>query len=1021
MLRNGHVVDGDRCTPLVLLKPVEGEVHRQPVVWRPAEGCGAVHSVTVALIESHLMQAGFTMQEGPPLTVEALHDADEVIVVGSGVGVQQLRAVDGKIVGNGKTRLLQAARSALQQARRGGWYTVTAVAQCLKHLPAEDGWKHWPAPTGEWLMPSIAQVLLEHRLWGDSAIERGWAPDRLLLHSGGPPSDMATFSMLAGPPTLRFRARQPRPSPHTDRSMCKTSGRSNTGADTKRRRLGTAAEGRIPLLGENGAMRPELCWACEEWSTEQWQPLEPTVSALSLSSALRNVAVAARQAHPSRMPQGTTDSSHLPIRGSSIAGLMGYDLVQWTEPLNLDCVANPDELIGVLYRVDRWLLHDRSRGTVSLWALPGDPWGTHVARVVDGCLPALRPLDLKPINPTPLQHGCKAPGSNCGSAISSMDDESHKKVVNSVQDLIRSGHLYQLNFGRQWTGRLREHPWDLMLRLFTVNASPYSAFLMVPDEGLALCSSSPELLLSTVGGMATTCPIKGTCKRGRDTAEDAKFREEMVADKKELAEHLMLVDLERHDLGRVCKAGSVAWESWRVESFPRVQHMTSRVIGRLRADADSWEALAAVFPGGSITGCPKTVTIAAIDELEPIPRQMWTGSMGYCDLQSGDSQWSILIRTLVAHKAKPDEDNAAKGAATPTHEHSRNCCDCWTAEVKAGGGLTIGSVPQAEVDEAKAKAEKLLHTAFGACTETVSVSTGCNHVEDLGQYEIKPSNPHAAALLSAFSEAANGKARCCPQDCCTAWRCWSHGDPPLAPITAGDVIGESVGSPRVLFIDNLDSFSLNIVNACAILGAEVVIVNGRGPQAPSAAEAFDGVRPTHIIIGPGPGRPEMSPLTMELAQCALAGSLGIPLLGICLGHQALCLAAGCRLVASPRGPVHGVPEDIHHDGQQLFGGLPSPVRMVRYNSLVVLEAEAKTEEETIDQQGRLTACAWDESRTLVMAVRHTRLPVCGVQFHPESAGSCSGSALFNAFLRTAPSSNLDKAFFHDGQQILQHR
>lgn len=500
------------------------------------------------------------------------------------------------------------------------------------------------------------------------------------------------------------------------------------------------------------------------------------------------------------------------------------------------------------------------------------------------------------------------------------------------------------------------------------------------------------------------------------------FAKTWLLTKKELAEHLMLVDLERHDLGRVCEAGSVSWESWRVESFPRVQHMTSKVMGRLRSDADSWDALAAVFPGGSITGCPKTVTIAAIDELEPIPRQMWTGSMGYCDLQSGDSQWSILIRTLVAHKAKSDEGKAANVAATPRHDSSQNCCGCWTAEVKAGGGLTIGSVPQAEVDEARAKAEKLLHTAFGAGAETISVLAGCNHVEDLGHHDIEPSNPHAAGLLSAFSEAAKGRARRRLEDSCTAWRCWSHGDPPLAPpVSAREVIGESFCSLRVLFVDNLDSFSLNIVNACAILGAEVVMVNGRGPQAPSTAEALHSVRPTHIIIGPGPGRPDMSPLSMELAQRALDGSLGVPLLGICLGHQALGLAAGWRLVTSPLGPVHGVPEDIHHDGQQLFAGLPSPVRMVRYNSLVVVEPKANAEEIARSQQGHLVVCAWDEHQTLVMAVRHTRLPAYGVQFHPESAGSRGGSALFEAFLRTSPSSICDEASFHNGLQVLQHQ
>ncbi|CAK0811341.1 unnamed protein product, partial [Prorocentrum cordatum] len=233
-------------------------------------------------------------------------------------------------------------------------------------------------------------------------------------------------------------------------------------------------------------------------------------------------------------------------------------------------------------------------------------------------LPTLRPAAL-PEPPEPA----RGPGPR-----SSISDEEHANVVRLVQDAIEGGFLYQLNFARQWTGQLREAPWELMRRLFADNPAPFSAFLHAPDERLALCSSSPESLLSVRGGVATTSPIKGTCPRGGDAAEDAALRAEMAASRKEVAEHLMLVDLMRHDLGQVCDPGSVLWERWRVETFPAVQHMVSLVRGRLRDDADSWEALGVLFPGGSVTGCPKTVTIAAIEELESCSRGFWTGSMG---------------------------------------------------------------------------------------------------------------------------------------------------------------------------------------------------------------------------------------------------------------------------------------------------------------------------------------------------------------------------------------------------------
>lgn len=199
-------------------------------------------------------------------------------------------------------------------------------------------------------------------------------------------------------------------------------------------------------------------------------------------------------------------------------------------------------------------------------------------------------------------------------------------------------------------------------------------------------------------------------------------------------------------------------------------------------------------------------------------------------------------------------------------------------------------------------------------------------------------------------------------------------------------------APRVLFVDNLDSFSLNVANAFSELGAEVIIVNGRGPSSPDADEVLGHVRPTHLVLGPGPGRPEASPLTQALAQRAAEGQLwALPVLGICLGHQSLGLAFGFKVVPSPLGAVHGVPEEIHHDGTGLFRGLPSPARMVRYNSLVL-------ETQPNQQASEIQINAFDESRSLIMGIQHRSLPIFGVQFHPDSAGSHGGKELLKTFL-----------------------
>ncbi|CAE7877166.1 pabB [Symbiodinium sp. KB8] len=450
----------------------------------------------------------------------------------------------------------------------------------------------------------------------------------------------------------------------------------------------------------------------------------------SLGQALREaVAAEARKLephsllHPSQVVGGQEEDS--PVRGSALAGLLGYDLVQWTQPLALEHPPDAGELLGVLYRVDRWLIHHRSTGRLRLLAPEGS---------------------------------LLAPGPQ------------HKATL--AQEAIRQGLLYQLNFGRTWQGTLRESPWQLMQKLFRQNAAPYSGFLQleVGDRLEALCSCSPEQLLELRSGHLSTCPIKGTIGRDSDAARDDALRKEMVASQKEVAEHLMLVDLERHDLGYACSPCSVAWERWRVETFPNVQHMVSKVSGKLLPDRDVWSALEALFPGGSITGCPKTPCIAAIDALEGSPRRSWTGSLGFADLWTGDGQWNILIRTV----------EAAKEGDSP-----------WRATIKAGGGLTIGSDPEGEVEEAKLKAKRLLDVAFGLgnrISAHARQASGASRSEAVAHRCIDPFNPRIAALLGAFRE---GRLRRGQGRLCGRWFLWQPGEvlPPLGPTSGTPEIG----------------------------------------------------------------------------------------------------------------------------------------------------------------------------------------------------------------------------------------
>ncbi len=248
--------------------------------------------------------------------------------------------------------------------------------------------------------------------------------------------------------------------------------------------------------------------------------------------------------------------------------------------------------------------------------------------------------------------------------------------VERAQRYIRAGDIYQVNlsqrFAAPWTGT----GWDLFRRLTEISPAPFAAYFDCGEFTLA--SSSPEQFLRLSGANITTRPIKGTRPRAGDATRDAQLAYELQTSAKELAELVMITDLLRNDLGRVCEFGSVqVLELARLERFAQVQHLVSTVEGRLRAEVTHFAALAACFPGGSITGAPKFRALEIIDELEPLARGPYCGCHGYLGFNR-ESQLSISIRTAI-HKAE-------------------------TAWFHAGAGIVADSLPEAEYEETLAKA-----------------------------------------------------------------------------------------------------------------------------------------------------------------------------------------------------------------------------------------------------------------------------------------------------------------------------
>jgi para-aminobenzoate synthetase component 1 len=267
----------------------------------------------------------------------------------------------------------------------------------------------------------------------------------------------------------------------------------------------------------------------------------------------------------------------------------------------------------------------------------------------------------------------KSKRGNSGPLVSSFTKREYLEAVRRVKEYIAAGDVYQVNLSQRFSVPMEIDPWDLYLLLRERNPAPYAAYINAGD--FQIISSSPEcfLTLDPISRTVTTRPIKGTRPRSADPAEDRRLAQELESSAKDMAENIMIVDLERNDLGRACEFGSVSVpELAMIESYPTVHHLVSTVTGRLRDDRDAVDLLTATFPGGSITGAPKIRAMEIIAELEPVRRGVYTGAIG-CLGFDGSVNLNIAIRTAVVKDGM-------------CHFH-------------VGGGIVADSDPEAEYQE----------------------------------------------------------------------------------------------------------------------------------------------------------------------------------------------------------------------------------------------------------------------------------------------------------------------------------
>jgi anthranilate/para-aminobenzoate synthase component I len=382
------------------------------------------------------------------------------------------------------------------------------------------------------------------------------------------------------------------------------------------------------------------------------------------------------------------DFDYIPHFWGGWVGYIGYEAARWFEQLPL---SKKDDLeLPDLYfmQVDRFWLYDHKEEILKYIIAgesgenPDEAYPNYLEEMDQVWLQAQAFLHASPKDDNGFS------GKETGKTASfkaNLSPDQYMDRVERAKDYITEGDIYQANLAQRFEIEACGDTLDLYYRLQKVNPSPFSGFLKFED--LSICSSSPERLVKRDREILETRPIAGTRPRGKNRDEDTRLSAELLLNEKEKAEHLMLVDLERNDMGRICEFGSVTvTDLMFLEHYSHVTHIVSNIRGHLRPDVGLREILRAIFPGGTITGCPKIRCMEIIDELEPTPRGPYSGSFGYIGF-GNYLDLNIIIRSIITRGDK--------------------------AFFHVGAGIVADSVPEKEFQETLDKAQALFMALFG--------------------------------------------------------------------------------------------------------------------------------------------------------------------------------------------------------------------------------------------------------------------------------------------------------------------
>ena len=381
------------------------------------------------------------------------------------------------------------------------------------------------------------------------------------------------------------------------------------------------------------------------------------------------------------------DLPDLPRFTGGLVGYFGYDTVRYVEPRLAkstppDKLGTPDVL---LMASDEVAIFDNLSGTIML-VVHVDAKDPNALCDAEARLDELE-LKLAKSKPDLPPMNLEGDGLSEQAFVSGFGKENYKKAVEKVKQYTLSGDIMQVVPSQRFTAPFHDQPINLYRALRRLNPSPYMYFLDL--DGFHIVGSSPEVLARLEDGQVTVRPIAGTRRRGETDADDRALEQEMLADPKEIAEHLMLIDLGRNDVGRISQAGSVeVTEQMVVERYSHVMHITSNVVGQVNKGMSAVDVLKATLPAGTLSGAPKIRAMEIIDELEPVKRNIYGGAVGYIGW-NGNMDMAIAIRTAVI------KDNEV--------------------HVQAGGGVVADSEPELEWEETMNKARAVMRAAAMVC------------------------------------------------------------------------------------------------------------------------------------------------------------------------------------------------------------------------------------------------------------------------------------------------------------------